>query len=113
MCILVTHVLHMGGYSVEVYSVNVGDNEHQDSATHTNMSRRLIVHDNNSHYEPSLAHGGAVLVQEQRFCAYFLVPNEALFTCALHRKRGWKRPRWSVCPSRMLRIVDMVHEPSL
>ena len=30
---------------VEVYSVNVGKNEHQDIVKHTDMSRRLIVYD--------------------------------------------------------------------
>ena len=30
---------------VEVYSVNVGENEHQDIVKHTDKSRRLIVYD--------------------------------------------------------------------
>jgi len=28
-----------------IYSVNVGENEHQDIVKHTDMSRRLIVYD--------------------------------------------------------------------
>ena len=50
-----------------VYSVNVGENEHQDTAKHTDMSHRLMAHDMDGHYEPPFANGGAILGHNGRF----------------------------------------------
>ena len=66
----------------------MGENDRQGTAKHTNMSHRLMIHEINSHYEPSFVHGGAVLGQHERFCAHFLVPDEGSFACAFHRKRA-------------------------
>jgi len=105
---------------VEVCSVNVGKNEHQGIAKHTGMSRRLIVYDMDRHYEPSLAHAGAVLDHRERFCTHRQVSHIRRIAHRLHvhftvnvngNGQGGVWARW-LCSRSFLRDMGGYYEAS-
>jgi hypothetical protein len=70
LCSLATHVPN-----IVCHRKRMGENDHQDVAKHTDMSRQLMLRIMDRHYEPSMAPGGAILDQQERFCAHFLVSH--------------------------------------